>query len=137
MGLVHRFTRVKVVTRSMPRCDSRGIFGCSKPLPSEWEIEAKVCSMEMEFWWKFLKGLNKACPTLIWWEVLKGFIRHGFDTWGVPQGVPKCFRGRGYGQNGLDLLDPKITTRAPPPSVRPGLGLGLFGKKHLNLILLI
>ncbi|THG08059.1 hypothetical protein TEA_003420 [Camellia sinensis var. sinensis] len=39
----------------MPRCDSRGIFGCSKPLPSEWEIEAKVCSMEMEFWWKFLK----------------------------------------------------------------------------------
>ena len=104
---MHRFTRVKVVTRSMPRCDSRGIFGCSKPLPSEWEIEAKVCSMEMEFWWKFLKGLNKACPTLIWWEVLKGFIRHGFGTWGVPQGVPNCFRGRGYGQNGLDPLDQK------------------------------
>ncbi|CAL5406097.1 unnamed protein product [Camellia sinensis] len=44
-----RFTQVKVVTCSMPRCDSRGIFGCSKPLPSEWKVEAKVCSMEMEF----------------------------------------------------------------------------------------
>ncbi|THG12420.1 hypothetical protein TEA_002421 [Camellia sinensis var. sinensis] len=48
----------------MPRCDSRGIFGCSKPLPSEWEIEAKVCSMEMEFWWKFLKLFGAAiCVT--------------------------------------------------------------------------
>ncbi|THG06315.1 hypothetical protein TEA_007610 [Camellia sinensis var. sinensis] len=55
VGPVCRFSRVKVVTRSMPRCDSRGMFGRSKPLPSEWEIEAKVCTMEMEFWWKFLK----------------------------------------------------------------------------------
>ncbi|KAF5956866.1 hypothetical protein HYC85_004091, partial [Camellia sinensis] len=55
VGPVCRFSRVKVVTRSMPRCDSRGIFGCSKPLPSEWKIEAKVCSMEMTFWWKILK----------------------------------------------------------------------------------
>ena len=52
---MRRFSRVKVVTRSMPRYDSCGIFGCSKPLPSEWEIEAKVCSMEMEFWWKLLE----------------------------------------------------------------------------------
>ncbi|THG10801.1 hypothetical protein TEA_001185 [Camellia sinensis var. sinensis] len=57
-----RFTLVKVVTRSMPRCDSRGIFGCSKPLPIEWETEAKVCSMEMEFWWKFLKVVNWLVP---------------------------------------------------------------------------
>ncbi|CAL5337784.1 unnamed protein product [Camellia sinensis] len=42
VGPEHRFLRVKVVTRSIPRCDSRGIFGCSKPLPSEWEIEAKT-----------------------------------------------------------------------------------------------
>ncbi|KAF5938136.1 hypothetical protein HYC85_025642 [Camellia sinensis] len=30
-----RFSRIKVVTHSMSRCDLRGIFGCSKPLPSE------------------------------------------------------------------------------------------------------
>ena len=60
------------------------------------------------------------CPTLIWWEVLKGFIRLGLDTWGVPQGVPKCFRGRGYGQNGLDPLDPKITTCARATAIRAG-----------------
>ena len=119
-----------MVTRSMPRCDSRDIFGCSNPLPSEWEIDAKVCSMEIEFWWKILKGLNKACPTLIWWEVLNVFIKHEFGTWGVPQGVHKCFREGGYGQNGLDPLDPKITTHArAPPSVRSGgrgLGTGVW-----------
>ena len=81
----------------------------------------------MEFWWKILKGLNKACPTLIWWKVLNGFIRHGIGVWGVPQGVPKCFREGGYGQNGLDLLDPKITTRARAavrPVGRAGVWLG-------------
>ena len=64
------------------------------------------------------KGCKMAYSTLIWWEVLNGFIRLGFGTWDVPQGVPKCFREGGYGQNGLDLLDPKIITRAPLPSVR-------------------
>ena len=97
---------------------------------------------------KTLNVLNKAWPTLIWWEVLNGFIRHGFGTWGVPQGVPKCFRGRGYGQNGLDTLGLKITTYAcaAATAVRSGglglgcvVGLGLFGpiliflgQKYLN-----
>ena len=87
-----------------------------------------------------------ACPTLIWWEVLNGFIRLGFGTWGVPQGVPKCFRKRGYGQNGLDPLDPNITTLAG--SVWAGLGCGgvvcgwvglliFLGQKHLNFILFL
>ncbi|KAF5952645.1 hypothetical protein HYC85_010589 [Camellia sinensis] len=99
-----RFTRVKVETRSMRRCDSRG------------------CKL--------------ACPTLIWWEVLKGFIRLGLDTWGVPQGVPKCFRGRGCGQNGLDPLDPKSPRAPPPPSVRSGgLGLGLGSVKIVQQLL--
>ena len=124
------------------------------------KLKPKCAPWKWSFGGKSLKVLNKACPTLIWWEVLNGFIRHEFGTWGVPQGVPKCFRGRGYGQNGLDPLDPKITThaRAPPlPSVRSvgraGLGLGLgagawcevglglfgpilifLGQKHLNLI---
>ena len=43
-------------------------------------------------------------------------------TWGVPQGVPKCFREGGYGQNGLDPLDPKITTH-----VRAAVRLGGLG----------
>ncbi|KAF5937227.1 hypothetical protein HYC85_024733 [Camellia sinensis] len=55
-----------------------------------------------------------ACPILIWWEVLSGFIRHGIGIWGVPQGVPKFCREGGYGQNGLDPLDPKITTPRRP-----------------------
>mgnify|MGYP003702958873 CR=1 FL=1 len=54
---MRRISRVKVVTRSMPRFDSHGIFGCSKPLSGEWKIEAKVSSMEMEFFRKFLKGM--------------------------------------------------------------------------------
>ena len=65
------------------------------------------------------------CPTLIWWEVLNGLIRHEFGTWGVPQGVAKCFRGRSYGQNRLDPLDPKITTHARATTAgQTGLGLG-------------
>ena len=80
-----------------------------------------------------------ACPTLIWWEGLNGFIRLGFGTWGVPQGVPKCFRGRGLWAKWARPIGPKNHhTRTPPPFVRSG-GLGLdvwcLGQKHLNLIL--
>ena len=103
MGPIRWFSWVKVVTRAMPRCDSHGIFGCSKPLSSEWEIEANVWSIEMKFWWKILKGWNIGLSHI-------GLM--GRNLWVGRKGQPKFVEGRCYGLIGLDPLDPKITTRA-------------------------